>query len=915
VNALRTLRWVAAAIAVGLTTPAWAQEPAAADAAASLTPEEAFRRGYMPLAATGVDQFRKAYPTYDGRGVIIAIMDSGLDPGIPGLATTSTGERKVLDLRDFSGEGSVPLTRLTPTGDTLSIGGQQLSGVARLKTIAAGGRFWGGVLKERPLGAMPAADVNGDGDDADALAVVVVRASDGWVVFADTDGDGSLADEKPVHDYLVGKETVGWHPAGKAAPLNVGVNLRDEKGVPKLNLVFDTSGHGSHVAGIAAGHDMYGVKGFDGVAPGAYLLGLKLANNAQGGITTNGSIMAALDYAIRFATNRRLPLVINLSFGVGNEVEGAAAIDQMVDSVLTAHPELVFTIAAGNDGPGLTTMGFPGSATRALTIGGTYPAPFTGGTTRGGDPIAFFSSRGGELAKPDIVTPAVAFSTVPQWNRGDEQKNGTSMASPHAAGLAALLRSSLVQVRKSADARQIRQALMVTARPIAGLAYVDQGTGQPEIGAAWRWLEAGRAVPDIQVRAADHGVTAALRTAPFATADSVQGFTLTLPRTATAELTWRSTAPWLRAPAATRLQGGANAVTVVIDRAALSAPGLYSGVVTGWTGDSLLGPVARLVTTVVVPDTGALMVRQFSSLSPGGEGQLFFNAEAGRPFAVIVGTRDAREQGIAYLHEPGGQPYREQNGIPAGAGEQAALFVVDGRDAVAGTYEAVAVASPYAGMAPTIAVQQSPYRIQPTVTAGQVAIKVDNRSPDSLRSEPFLVTFGAERVQVVTGTAADTGRVQFTIPSWAVHAVIDATMDRAAWGRFTDFGFTLFDADGRQMGQAPLNYDLSRMQVPLPPSTGADRNVEVRLFPGLASASDKAPWTAQVRIKLYADSTHIAQAAGTPITLPANGSAVSTVSWTPPVFPLGTGFVPLAVVVVPENERAWTFELPLKTAP
>jgi subtilisin family serine protease len=896
-------------------SPAFAQDPAPADATATLTPEEAFKRGYMPLAATGVDQFRKSYPTYDGRGVIIAILDSGVDPGIPGLTTTTTGEKKVLDLRDFSGEGAVPLTRLTPAGDKLTVGGQELTGAARLKTLAAGGIFWGGVLRERPLGNLPEADLNGDGDDEDALAVVVVRASDGWVLFADTDGDGSLANEKPIHDYLVGKETFGWHPSGKAAPLNVGVNLRDEKGAPRLNLVFDTSGHGSHVAGIAAGHDMYGVKGFDGVAPGAYLLGLKLANNAQGGISTSGSMMAALDYAIRFAASRRLPLVANMSFGVGNEIEGTARIDQLIDSVLAAHPELVFTIAAGNDGPGLTTMGFPGSAMRALTIGGTYPGTFAGGPNPSGDPIAFFSSRGGELAKPDIVTPAVAFSTVPEWNRGDEQKNGTSMASPYAAGLVALLRSSLVQAKKSADARQIRQALMVTARPINGLTYIDQGTGQPQISAAWRWLEAGRSVPDIEVRAADHGVTAAYRTAPLAAGDTVQGFTVTLPKATTADLSWRSSAPWLRAPASTRLQGSANTVKVSIDRAAITQPGIYNAVATGWTGDTLLGPVARLVTTVIVPDTGSLIVRQFPMLNAGMEGQVFFQADSARPFAVIIGTRDAREQGIAYLHEPGGQPYREQNGLPAGAGENAALFVVDGRDVVPGAYEAVAVASPYAGMAPTIAVQQSPYRIQPSVSAGQVSVKVDNLSSETIQSEPFLVIFGAERAQTVTGTAADTGRVKFTLPPWAVHAVIDAQVDRAAWSRFTDFGFTLFDSAGRQMGQAPLNYELSRMQVQLPPATGGARNVEVRLFPGLATLSDKAPWTAQVRIKLYADSANITQTTGSAISLAGKSSAVSTIPWTTPTLPLGEGFVPLAVVVVPENERAWTFELPLKTTP
>lgn len=57
----------------------------------------------MALGATGVRAFRTANPGWDGRGVLIAILDSGIDPTVPGLSVTSTGERKVLDLRDFSG--------------------------------------------------------------------------------------------------------------------------------------------------------------------------------------------------------------------------------------------------------------------------------------------------------------------------------------------------------------------------------------------------------------------------------------------------------------------------------------------------------------------------------------------------------------------------------------------------------------------------------------------------------------------------------------------------------------------------------------------------------------------------------------------------------------------------------------------
>src|SRR6202165_2282080 len=75
----------------------------------AVEPPVAFMLGLMPLKSTGVDVFRTAHPHYDGRGVLIAILDSGLDPGVPGLITTSTGAPKVIELRDFSGEGRVTL--------------------------------------------------------------------------------------------------------------------------------------------------------------------------------------------------------------------------------------------------------------------------------------------------------------------------------------------------------------------------------------------------------------------------------------------------------------------------------------------------------------------------------------------------------------------------------------------------------------------------------------------------------------------------------------------------------------------------------------------------------------------------------------------------------------------------------------
>src|SRR5207245_2279149 len=109
----------------------------------------------------------------------------------------------------------------------------------------------------------------------------------------------------------------------------------------------------------------------------------------------------------------------------------------IVNAFLLAHPNLVFTISAGNDGPGLSTVGFPGSADLAVSVGAAFPGAFARpaqpGTPTAADVMGWWSSRGGELAKPDLVTPGVAFSSVPRWDTGNEIKGGTSMAAPHAA--------------------------------------------------------------------------------------------------------------------------------------------------------------------------------------------------------------------------------------------------------------------------------------------------------------------------------------------------------------------------------------------------------------------------------------------------------------------------------------------------
>ncbi len=457
------------------------------------SPAAAFRSGWMPLDATGVAALRRVEPEQDGRGVLIAILDSGVDPGVAGLQTTSHGRRKILDLRDFSGEGRIELAPLDSDGAVVEVAGQRLTGMSRVRSFIAG-RLLAGAIVELDLGpafladsTVPqAAHLDGNGSTSDTLPLIVGRTVQGWAVFADTDRDGSLADERPVHDYRTAPETFAWHQPGRPSPMNVAVNFSQHSGEPELTLVFDNSGHGTHVAGIAAGHDLYGVAGFDGVAPGAYLLGIKIADNSRGGVSASDAMRRGMGYAIEFAERRNLPLVINLSFGVGNALEGTAVIDSIVDSILTAHPSVVMTTSAGNDGPGLSTVGFPGSAARAVTVGATFPVLFLRQPATSADlpdPVAFFSARGGPglRAKPDLVAPGIAYSTVPFWHRGAERNGGTSMASPHVAGLAAIVISEGSQRNVRYPAERIKALLRQASRPIVHATALDDGAGQPDI--------------------------------------------------------------------------------------------------------------------------------------------------------------------------------------------------------------------------------------------------------------------------------------------------------------------------------------------------------------------------------------------------------------------------------------------------
>lgn len=878
----------------------------------SISPEEAFSRGLISLRSAGVSRFSTDHPLLDGRGVVIAILDSGIDPSIPGLQLTSDGLPKLLDLRDFSGEGRIELRTIEQRGDTLIVGSHRLVGGGRVASLADGRRVWGGLLDELRLGEAPAADINGNGTVGDSLPIVVVHSGSGWAMFIDAQGNGTFSDDRPVRDFAIARETFGWTSTNRPPPTTLAANLSDSAGVPVLDLFFDTSNHGSHVSGIAAGHDIYGVRGFDGVAPGARILGLKIANDSHGAVTVSESMVRALSYAVTFARERRMPLVVNLSFGVGNEVEGRARIDVRVDSVLAANPDVVMMVAAGNDGPGLSTVGFPGSALRVFSIGASEPAVFSGAPAGSSidEPVAPYSSRGGEIGAPDIVAPGTAYSTVPNFSIGGEQESGTSMATPYASGLAARLLSGTTRPHASA----IYQALRQSARRNSSVGVLDAGAGMPDLEAAHEWLSAHPTVPEVGVEVGTLlGRGAIYRTVSVTERSLPIRFTLV--RRDSKEpilLTLIGSAPWIHLPSSVTLTNGRIEVTGMLDLTGATAASWRTGSIEVHTADSTVGALAIIPVTVRIPlaDDGRVAAATVM-LPPGGVGRVVFRADSGRGFQVEVATPPAAGQVTASLHEPGGMPFRDGATLPAGSGDGAALFDLGAGDVESGYYEMAVLSGPLAPSKATVTVRRAPVELEAFALPESVSISARSLvvAPLSLRLRLGLV--GAEQHRAIRGSGSAPIRVSIPVPTWATRLQVDSRMPREQWDRFTDFGVTFLDREGRQITSSPLDYHIGRAAPELPSRLAGDSLI-ILLDPAFAGP-DQEEWRFDLTVRFYTERVVALDDGERPAQSVAPGKVLEQrfrMGALPIALP--EGFAPVVVVLAQEgDDYIWTRELAL----
>jgi subtilisin family serine protease len=449
---------------------------------------------FLSLKSTGVEEFLTHHPEYDGRGTIIFILDTGVDMGIEGLIKTSEGKTKVIDVRDFTGEGNLPMYKAEVSGNNFTNEEMHYSVKGADKLKSKDNKYFIGAIKEKDFinTVSGSADLNGNGKKDDVYMFVAFIDDNGdWTSYFDTNCNGDLSDEKPVKDYHKSYDTFKIENTKSLTPFTFAVNIFPEENI--LSLHFDDGSHGTHVAGITSGYKIDGSY-LNGVAPGANIISLKIGNNNYpGGATVTESMKKAYLYADTISKQRKEPCIVNMSFGIGSEIEGISEMEIFLDSLMKNNPYLYVCVANGNDGPGISTAGLPSCAGYVFSTGAVltseiardlYGAPLIR------DIIFPFSGRGGEVNKPDVVSPGACVSTVPNFSTHD-MFQGTSMASPYSTGVMSLLLSAFT--KEYPDLKIPSQLLYKIVRESAvkmdGYTFLDQGSGYINVMKAWDLLK------------------------------------------------------------------------------------------------------------------------------------------------------------------------------------------------------------------------------------------------------------------------------------------------------------------------------------------------------------------------------------------------------------------------------------------
>lgn len=499
----------------------------------------------LPKRETNISGFLNKYPDYDGRGTVIAILDSGVDPGAKGLQYTSDGKRKIIEMMDASGAGDIDTSTIVSmeNGCITGLSGKQLKIPSEWKNPS--GKYHIGIknayelypskLKERivkerkkkhwdaahkPLVAEVCRKIeefqnqNPDAssytfkhklqkedlesqlevlnnmekkyaDHGPSYDCVVFNDGSQWKVVIDTSEIGDLESCTVLGPY---SETYQYATLTQLDKMNYCVNVHDDGNL--LEIVCTSTSHGTHVASISAAY-FPDEPQKNGVAPGAQIVSIGIGDIRLTAMETGSALVRAL---IRVGKSHCD--IINMSYGEHAHWCGGRIMELIHETI--DNYGVIMVSSAGNRGPALSTVGTPPMMPTSSIIGvGAYVSPdmmLAEYSLRDKMPGVGYTwtSRGpginGDLVV-NVSAPGGAITSVPTWTLKDNQlMNGTSMSSPHVAGCIALLLSGMMAQQIPYSPYSVKRAIENTAMKVNSYDAFSMGHGLLQVDQAFDHL-------------------------------------------------------------------------------------------------------------------------------------------------------------------------------------------------------------------------------------------------------------------------------------------------------------------------------------------------------------------------------------------------------------------------------------------
>ncbi|EKX54447.1 tripeptidyl peptidase II [Guillardia theta CCMP2712] len=509
------------------------------------------KEGILPKAETEASKFIEEHPEWDGRGIKVAIFDTGVDPGAAGLLVTSDGRPKMIDVVDCTGSGDVDTSEVVElkegettitglSGRTLNLGSRTCpSGkfhlglkrayelfprplVKRVKeerkesflvkqqeAVAAAQaalREWEKSHKspndkekkerkdlEQVVDALKEA-MEQYSDPGPAFDCVVYSDGERWRALIDFQESGDLQEVKALATFREEREFVTLSSVrgvrDHSVLLNVCVGIFQEGDL--LSIVCEAGSHGTHVAGIVAANFPDDPK-LNGIAPGAQIVSCKIGDSRLGSMETGTSLIRAL----KVAKDNGCQL-INLSYGESFVHDKSGRVPELINEFVNKHG-IIFVCSAGNNGPALSTVGAPACMSSSFISVGAFVSPgmmeveYSLRETLASTNYTW-SSRG---PSPDgnlgvtICAPGGAIAPVPTWTlQGKQLMNGTSMSSPNCCGGLALILSALLSGAASWTPASIRRVIQNSALKVEGIEPWALGPGLLQVDKAFQHFKA-----------------------------------------------------------------------------------------------------------------------------------------------------------------------------------------------------------------------------------------------------------------------------------------------------------------------------------------------------------------------------------------------------------------------------------------